>query len=390
MYMYAPRFQELLHDGGAEARGAIFITRGACCPIPGVRQADLPASENLVPVFEEELRTNPNIDRVVIAAIWHNYLARGSKSIIEGIPLGSEEGRQKAIEAFGGMVGRIVASGKRVVVVLAVPSGAGVDPNQMLTRTFLGGQDFQPVTLTEELFRKVHGPQIDELASVAKANGAHLIDPLQFLCRDGMCMNTNEDGPIRSDRSHLRVVFVRNHVTYLDATVSDGVAASATATVAQRDAVKSATKPSAWQVSNHQSAKATLAVSPDGVMKVDIGQIGDGKAWQIQLFVPDVSVKANERYTVSFRAKAAEPRTIVVKAIQGQQPWESLGLFKEVSLTEAWQNFQIDFQANFDETKTWFGFNLGSDDATVEFADVAFRPADAGPDPSAKNSQNSR
>jgi hypothetical protein len=217
-----------------------------------------------------------------------------------------------------------------------------------------------------------------------------VIDPVPFLSRAGVFIATDDDGPIRYDDMHLRAAFVRDNVTYLDATVADDAAPSGKPAIAKRREVQAAKKPSAWQVSTQQGAKATLAVSPDGVMKVDIGQIGDGKAWQIQLFVPDVSVKANERYTVSFRAKAAEPRTIVVKAIQGQQPWESLGLFKEVSLTEAWQNFQIDFQANFDETKTWFGFNLGSDDATVEFADVAFRPADAGPDPSAKNSQNSR
>jgi len=182
---------------------------------------------------------------------------------------------------------------------------------------------------------------------------------------------------------HLRGEFVRDHVTYLDATVADEGEISGSSTVSGKDEVTAtkiiaAKKPPAWQVTTQQGAKATLAVSPaDGMMKVDIDQLGDGKGWQVYLFGPNAAVTAKGRYRVSFRARAAEPRGMVVKVSQGQPPWESVGLFKEVRLTEAWQNFRIDFEASLDEENARLGFNLGSHNATVEIADVLFQPSSA-------------
>lgn len=132
--------------------------------------------------------------------------------------------------------------------------------------------------------------------------------------------------------------------------------------------------PPAWKVIAQEGAKATLAIAPDGVMKVDIGQLGDGKGWQVLLAGPGGAIKAKERYTVSFRAKAATPRTMVVKANQGKEPWESLGLFKEVNLTEQWQSFRLDFESKLDEPKTRLGFNLGENAAAVEIADLDLAP----------------
>jgi hypothetical protein len=132
--------------------------------------------------------------------------------------------------------------------------------------------------------------------------------------------------------------------------------------------------PPAWQVSAQGGAKASLDISTSGVMKVNIGQLGDGKGWQVLLAGPGGAVKAKERYTVSFRARAAEPRTMVVKAQQAKDPWESLGLFKPVSLTEQWQSFRLDFESTLDEPKARLGFNLGESAAAVEIADLDLAP----------------
>ena len=383
MFMYAPRIRELMQGKGAEERGALFITSGACCPIPGVLRPDIPASEHLMPVFEEEVRTNPAIDRVVIAAAWPSYLSMGSRANIDGVATGTTAGRRKALTAFGVMIARLVASGKRVEVVLAVPSGAQLDPQSMNQRSFLGAREFRLEPFSVEAFQKLRGGPIAELSAAAKASGAEVIDPVPSLSRDGICIATDHNGPIRSDAMHLRGEFVRDHVTYLDATVANDGVISGSSPVFGKDEVTAtktmaATKSPAWQVTAQQGAKATLAVSPDdGSMKVDIGQLGDGKGWQVYLFGPNAAVRAKERYTVSFRARAAEPRAMVVKVSQGQPPWESVGLFKQVSLAEAWQNFRIDFDATRDEQNARLGFNLGSHDATVEIADVLFQPSSA-------------
>lgn len=133
-------------------------------------------------------------------------------------------------------------------------------------------------------------------------------------------------------------------------------------------------KPAAWRVDARQGSKAKLAVAPTGVMKVDVEQLGNGPAWQIQLVGPSVAVKAKEKYTVSFRAKAAEPRSLVVIPSQGQPPWRSVGLFKEVSLTDQWQSFRYNFEASLDDEKAQLKFDLGSSAAAVELADVSFGP----------------
>jgi len=132
--------------------------------------------------------------------------------------------------------------------------------------------------------------------------------------------------------------------------------------------------PPAWKIITQEGAKATLANSPSGVMKVDIGQLGDGRDWQIQLVSPTVSVKAKKRYSVSFLARAAKPRTVVVKTLQINKPWGSVGLSKEVNLTEQMQGYRLDFDATLDEEKTRVCFNMGSNAAGVEIADVDFAP----------------
>jgi hypothetical protein len=159
------------------------------------------------------------------------------------------------------------------------------------------------------------------------------------------------------------------------ATSSATPAAKAAKVVTPAKVTKAAVPPPpAWKVIAQEGAKATLAISPDGAMKVDIGQLGDGKGWQVLLFGPGAAVKAKERYTVSFRARAAEPRTMVVKAQQAKEPWESLGLFKQVSITEQWQSFRLDFESKLDEPKARLGFNLGENAAAVEIADIDFAP----------------
>jgi hypothetical protein len=122
-------------------------------------------------------------------------------------------------------------------------------------------------------------------------------------------------------------------------------------------------------------------------MKVDIGQIGDGKGWQIYLNCSGGAVTAGQRYTLSFRARAAVPRTMVAKVAQIKQPWESLGLFKELSLTDQWQTFRLDFEAKLDEEASRLGFNLGSSTASVDIADVAFGPIPSESVPASKSSR---
>jgi peptidoglycan/LPS O-acetylase OafA/YrhL len=384
MYMYAPRIHKLLQAGDATSRGAIFITKGGCCPIPGVLRPDIPASESLVPVFEDEVLTNPAIDRVVIAARWQAYLSRGSTSTIHGVKAGTEEGRREALAAFGSMIAKLVASGKRVVVVLAIPSGESLDPHRMLTRTFIGGQTCRLVPMAAESFRSTYGGTIAELAAVSAANGADVIDPMQFLCHDGICIAMNEDGPIRADAAHLRVGFARNHVTYLDATVADGDTARGDIIASHKKVVEvpsASVRPSEWKIAAAKDHEAVLTF-PDTMpneLRVEFGTLPTLEPWRVRLASQPTEVQADAKYRVSFRIRADKPREIIFTVREAQEPWANLGLYGRIPVTEEWQSVTREFTAKANASNALFSFDLGGSDIAVELADVSFAPSPSAP-----------
>ena len=129
-----------------------------------------------------------------------------------------------------------------------------------------------------------------------------------------------------------------------------------------------------WQVTAKEGAEATLAVSPEGAMKVDIAESGDATAWLIRLAGPDTSVKAGDRYTVAFRARASVPCKLIVRADQGQPPWETIGLTQKAKLTEEWQSFRFDFESEFDDQHAKVVYFIRANPSSVEIADVTFGP----------------
>ena len=81
--------------------------------------------------------------------------------------------------------------------------------------------DSRKKVLTKESFLKEHGSLLAEIAAVARKNGAEVIDPLDYLCTNGICIAEDEKGvPIRFDDGHLCPGYVRDHVKYLDQTVA--------------------------------------------------------------------------------------------------------------------------------------------------------------------------
>jgi peptidoglycan/LPS O-acetylase OafA/YrhL len=224
--MLATRIHELLHDGGKDARGAALLVRAGACPLPGLTSPTRQFAENLIPVMMKEVASNPAIDRVVIVAFWSHYFSQcwkspgGDRYFINGVALNLPEGQEMALSALGAMVRQLVDGGKQVTVVLTVPFGEGLDPRSGYRRGFLGGLERTTQPLTVANFRRRHGPLNDAIATIARANGADVIDPVDSLQINGVCIFEDENGPIRFDDSHLRVEFSRRHATYIDALIS--------------------------------------------------------------------------------------------------------------------------------------------------------------------------
>ena len=140
---------------------------------------------------------------------------------MNGISLGNPSAHDKVMDELGNNIKYLVAKNKKVTVLLNTPSGYFLDPRIMYPRTFLGTYGTLKNTITKESFLREHGRIIQEVAKIASDNGAQVIDPMDYLCSNGVCIAEDENGiSIRFDEGHLRPGYVRDHVTFLDRTMA--------------------------------------------------------------------------------------------------------------------------------------------------------------------------
>ena len=221
MQQYGPRINELLKTNGDYERGAIFLVGGGVPPFPNVTSPDHGNQINKTTELLELLDHNSSIDRVVIAARWPFYFNKGTRYSINGNPLSEENGREEVMVHFEEMLSRVIGMGKKVTIVLSIPTGSELDPRQLCVRSFLGGCKLTAKQLSRENFIMENRALTEDLASIAKKSGAEVIDPLDYLCTNGICMAVDEQGiPIRYDEGHLRPGYVRERLKYLDQSVS--------------------------------------------------------------------------------------------------------------------------------------------------------------------------
>lgn len=218
---YASRIYELLKDNRGSTRGAMVLAYGGVPPLPEVTNSEKEHCGELVPMLEEVIKQYPKIDRVVIAAYWIIYY-RGSPSkfLYHGVPISEESARKASLQAFGNLVGELTAKGKKVTVVLNIPIGEELNPRRLYRRHFFAPSEDKQLVLTKEAFLQTSAPLMDAIAAVAKANGASVINPVDYLTKDGICIAEDEQGPIHHDACHLRGGFVAKKVKYLDETIA--------------------------------------------------------------------------------------------------------------------------------------------------------------------------
>ena len=217
---YAPRIREVLKDNRGASRGALILACGGIPPLPGVMNPKREQSGELVPKLYETLATYPSIDRVVISALWTYSFGSPSEYLFNGKPISESPTKEAVLQEFGKMIGGLTANGKKVTVVLSIPVGRELEPRRLYRRHFFSPSEDKGLVLTKEKFLKEYGPLLDQIASVAMANGASVINPVDYLCKDGICIVEDENGPIHYDFGHLRSSFVRDKVKYLDATIA--------------------------------------------------------------------------------------------------------------------------------------------------------------------------
>ncbi|MEA3367194.1 MAG: carbohydrate binding domain-containing protein, partial [Planctomycetota bacterium] len=129
-----------------------------------------------------------------------------------------------------------------------------------------------------------------------------------------------------------------------------------------------------WQLEQHDGCRMKAEPLKDvrGV-RLTIAK-ADGTTWHLQFKQVPLALRGDRYYTLMFRARAEEPRSIGYAVSQDHEPWGNLGLSGQVHLTREWQAVRAGFTATKDDDRARLSFSLGGDASAVELADVAFRP----------------
>ena len=220
MQHYWPRIEKVMTERTAPVRTVIFKTTGGCAPVPGIERKSTECSR-----FVDEalaLAQKPEVETVVIAASWVGFVSRPdyyrigdqARTPLKVLAPGSEW----VLQGFEAAVRKLVASGKRVAIVLSSPRGEAFDPKSLVERDGLtvrvaarhGG-----VPRTE--LSALTSPIDERLRRIAAATGAAVIDPAEWLCSPTDCPTADEQGrPLYKDATHLRAAFARERFGAID------------------------------------------------------------------------------------------------------------------------------------------------------------------------------
>jgi len=221
LFHYGPRVQQLA-DEGQLAANTYFVSGGSCAPVPGVIQRDYFAHCANLPGLLADLVRREGVKSVVLGASWSGY--SGDNVLIERehkrLPLNTSEGSDAFYANLEDYVRMFQGQGASVYLVLGPPVHGRFDPAKMVTRHLFGFQIASDATdgVPTASLRADHASFDAKLRVVAAHTGATLLDPFTDICGSGDDCSPffGAREPKFSDGMHLRPIFVREHLHFLD------------------------------------------------------------------------------------------------------------------------------------------------------------------------------
>lgn len=130
-----------------------------------------------------------------------------------------------------------------------------------------------------------------------------------------------------------------------------------------------------WRLQVQEGNVANFTLFPDGTetMRIVIKEVKTKIQEHIQLNQDRLSVKSNHRYAVIFQARADSSRNIILGFARAHEPWDNLGLYKNIELKPEWQKFNIEFVVMADDDNARIHFDVGGSKVSVELSDVILR-----------------
>jgi hypothetical protein len=181
------------------------------------------------PPFKTILSDNA-VEAVVFSEFWAlqrtspkiNYSVRccgeGLMQTVSNVPPPLPHDRIDQInENFKNAVGSLKRAGKEVYVILDNPFGEELAPRSLLDRGFFHKIRISSLTLSKAEAIERTEPARSVVAAIALDMGAHVIDPMEFLCGQDTCRPLTADGlPRYRDYDHLSQYTLTHEVHYLD------------------------------------------------------------------------------------------------------------------------------------------------------------------------------
>jgi len=226
---YWPRAVHVVDEHPDSARSAAFVTYRGCPPLPGI-DTTWPGT-NCRPFFDYAMRRafEPDVDTVLFGAFWEKFFlgeyaaqpAHGVRDLWPAPLHLDSAGTQIAFEQFQQALAALVASGRRVFIVLSNPTSPSFDPLfPAESRLSLHSPLQLPIrpSVDAAAFESFVAPLSERLRGIAAAVGAEAIDPRASLCDAMACPSAGPDGlPLYLDSNHLRASYAREQASFVDA-----------------------------------------------------------------------------------------------------------------------------------------------------------------------------
>jgi peptidoglycan/LPS O-acetylase OafA/YrhL len=233
-----PRIQHVIAVHPDSARTAVFTTYLGCPPLPDLDGTQF--GSRCTPLFDRAWRQAmaADVDTVVFGAYWESYLMGQFSPIVSTRgpaykrndqlqpPLGLDSpSTQRALQGFERSIASLVASGRRVFIVLSNPTSPDFDPLFLFpaeARLALHPPDRIEVdppkrSVNAAAYEAYVQPLMMRLRDIAARTGAHVLDPRSTLCDGMLCPTIGADGvPTHLDNNHLTSSYARERAGFLD------------------------------------------------------------------------------------------------------------------------------------------------------------------------------
>jgi peptidoglycan/LPS O-acetylase OafA/YrhL len=238
MQQYWPRIAQLVAQHPDRARSVLFATYAGCPTLPALNSLRQPRRCDEFFVAATRAAFGAHVDTVVFGAFWELYLLddyalagpnglyRSGDPLRMRLRLESPE-MQRAFAEFERVLERLVASGRRVFIVVSSPTSPQFDPRSLVpVRARLSVHVPQSFAADRSLrvdataFEAFVAPVSDRLRQIAAKAGAAVLDPRSTLCTGMSCPAVGADGmPLYIDSNHLRAAYARERASFLDVTL---------------------------------------------------------------------------------------------------------------------------------------------------------------------------